>query len=74
MYVIGNDSAIVALDAATGEEVDIQWEQYARNQAKMAGNEHMKSRAQPKAGRGGRALLSGMLALPAMRAHAVVSL
>jgi DNA invertase Pin-like site-specific DNA recombinase len=39
----------------------ISWEQYERNQAKMADNEHMKSRAEPKAGRGGRALLSGML-------------
>jgi DNA invertase Pin-like site-specific DNA recombinase len=37
----------------------ISWEQYQRNQAKMADNEHMKSRAEPKAGRGGRALLSG---------------
>jgi len=37
----------------------ISWEQYERNQAKMADNEHMKSRAEPKAGRGGRALLSG---------------
>ena len=37
----------------------ISWEQYERNQAKMADNEHMKSRAKPKAGRGGRALLSG---------------
>lgn len=39
----------------------ISWEQYERNQAKMAENEHMKSRAEPKAGRGGRALWSGML-------------
>lgn len=39
----------------------ISWEQYERNQAKMADNEHMQSRAEPKAGRGGRALLSGML-------------
>jgi hypothetical protein len=39
----------------------ISWEQYQRNQATMAGNVHMKSRAEPKAGRGGRALLSGML-------------
>jgi len=39
----------------------ISWEQYERNQAKMADNEHMKSRAEPKAGRGGRALLSGMV-------------
>lgn len=39
----------------------ISWEQYERNQATMAANVHMKSRAEPKAGRGGRALLSGML-------------
>jgi hypothetical protein len=39
----------------------ISWEQYERNQATMASNVHMKSRAEPKAGRGGRALLSGML-------------
>jgi DNA invertase Pin-like site-specific DNA recombinase len=39
----------------------ISWEQYERNQAKMADNLHMQSRAEPKAGRGGRALLSGML-------------
>jgi DNA invertase Pin-like site-specific DNA recombinase len=39
----------------------ISWEQYERNQATMAANVHMKSRAEPKAGRGGRALLSGLL-------------
>jgi DNA invertase Pin-like site-specific DNA recombinase len=39
----------------------ISWEQYERNQATMAANVHMKSRAEPKAGRGGRALLSGVL-------------
>jgi DNA invertase Pin-like site-specific DNA recombinase len=39
----------------------ISWEQYERNQAIMASNVHMKSRAEPKAGRGGRALLSGLL-------------
>jgi DNA invertase Pin-like site-specific DNA recombinase len=39
----------------------ISWEQYECNQATMAANVHMKSRAEPKAGRGGRALLSGML-------------
>jgi DNA invertase Pin-like site-specific DNA recombinase len=39
----------------------ISWEQYECNQAAMAANVHMKSRAEPKAGRGGRALLSGML-------------
>lgn len=39
----------------------ISWEQYERNQSTMAANVHMKSRAEPKAGRGGRALLSGLL-------------
>jgi DNA invertase Pin-like site-specific DNA recombinase len=39
----------------------ISWEQYERNQALIASNAHMKSRMEPKAGRGGRALLSGML-------------
>jgi hypothetical protein len=39
----------------------ISWEQYERHQAMIAGNAHMKSRMEPKAGRGGRALLSGVL-------------
>ena len=39
----------------------ISWEQYERNQAKIASNTHMKSRMEPKAGRGGKALLSGLL-------------
>ena len=39
----------------------ISWEQYERNQVTMAANVHMQSRMQPKAGRGGRALLSGLL-------------
>ena len=39
----------------------ISWEQYERNQAMMAANTHMKARMEPKAGRGGRALLSGLL-------------
>jgi len=39
----------------------ISWEQYERNQVMIAGNAHMKSRAEAKAGRGGRALLSGLL-------------
>lgn len=39
----------------------ISWEQYERNQALLAANAHMKSRMEPKAGRGGRALLSGLL-------------
>ena len=33
----------------------ISWEQYERNQAMIAANAHMKSRTEPKAGRGGRA-------------------
>ncbi len=39
----------------------ISWEQYERNQAMIAANAHMKSRTEPKAGRGGRALLAGLL-------------
>ncbi len=39
----------------------ISWEQYERNQALIAANTHMKSRMEPKAGRGGRALLAGIL-------------
>lgn len=39
----------------------ISWEQYERNQAMIAANVNMKSRMQPKAGRGGKALLSGLL-------------
>jgi DNA invertase Pin-like site-specific DNA recombinase len=39
----------------------ISWEQYERHQAMLAANVHMKSGAAPKAGRGGRALLSGLL-------------
>jgi len=39
----------------------ISWEQYERNQATIAANAHMKSRMQPKSGRGGKALLSGLL-------------
>jgi DNA invertase Pin-like site-specific DNA recombinase len=39
----------------------ISWEQYQRNQAMIAANAHMKSGAGPKAGRGGRALLAGLL-------------
>jgi DNA invertase Pin-like site-specific DNA recombinase len=39
----------------------ISWEQYERNQALIAANAHMKSRMQPKAGRGGRALLAGLI-------------
>jgi excisionase family DNA binding protein len=39
----------------------ISWEQYERNQQLIASNAHMKSRMEPKAGRGGRALLSGIL-------------
>jgi Recombinase/Recombinase zinc beta ribbon domain len=39
----------------------ISWEEYERNQAMIADNTHMKSGAEPKAGRGGRALMSGLL-------------
>lgn len=39
----------------------VSWEEYERNQALMADNSFMQSGAEPKAGRGGRALLSGLL-------------
>jgi excisionase family DNA binding protein len=39
----------------------VSWEEYERNQAMMAANNHMQSGVEPKAGRGGRALLSGLL-------------
>ena len=39
----------------------VNWEQYERNQAMLAANTHMKSDGNAKAGRGGRALLSGIL-------------
>jgi DNA invertase Pin-like site-specific DNA recombinase len=39
----------------------ISWEQYERNQALLADNAHMKSRMEPKAGRGGHSLLAGLL-------------
>jgi DNA invertase Pin-like site-specific DNA recombinase len=39
----------------------ISWEQYERNQAMIAANAHMKSGMEPKAARGGRALLAGLL-------------
>jgi DNA invertase Pin-like site-specific DNA recombinase len=39
----------------------ISWEQFERNQAMLADNAHMKSRMEPKAGRGGRSLLAGLL-------------
>lgn len=39
----------------------ITWEHYERNQASLADNAHMKSRMEPKAGRGGRSLLAGLL-------------
>jgi DNA invertase Pin-like site-specific DNA recombinase len=39
----------------------IAWEEYERNQALLADNAHMKSRMEPKAGRGGRSLLAGLL-------------
>lgn len=39
----------------------ISWEQYERNQTMLADNAHMKSRMEPKAGRGGKSLLAGLL-------------
>jgi DNA invertase Pin-like site-specific DNA recombinase len=39
----------------------ISWEEYERNQAMIAANTHGHSDGEPKAGRGGRALLSGLL-------------
>ncbi len=39
----------------------ISWEQFERNQSMLADNAHMKSRMEPKAGRGGRSLLAGIL-------------
>jgi DNA invertase Pin-like site-specific DNA recombinase len=39
----------------------IGWEQYEHNQGLLADNAHMKSRMEPKAGRGGRSLLAGLL-------------
>lgn len=39
----------------------ITWEQFEHNQAMLADNAHMKSRMEPKAGRGGRSLLAGLL-------------
>ena len=39
----------------------LSWEEYQRNQAMIAANTHMRSGVEPKAGRGGRALLSGLL-------------
>jgi excisionase family DNA binding protein len=39
----------------------ISWAQYERHQAVLAANTNMKSRMERKAGRGGRALLAGLL-------------
>jgi DNA invertase Pin-like site-specific DNA recombinase len=39
----------------------ITWQQFERNQMLLADNAHMKSRMEPKAGRGGRSLLAGLL-------------
>jgi DNA invertase Pin-like site-specific DNA recombinase len=39
----------------------ISWAQYERNQATLLANTNMKSRMERKAGRGGRALLAGLL-------------
>jgi DNA invertase Pin-like site-specific DNA recombinase len=39
----------------------ISWKDFERNQRMVADNAHMKKRAEPKAGRGGRGLLGGLL-------------
>lgn len=39
----------------------LSWEEYERNQSMIAANAHIHSGAEPKAGRGGGALLSGLL-------------
>lgn len=39
----------------------ISWQDFERNQKMVAENAHMKSRIEPKAGRGGRGLLGGLL-------------
>jgi DNA invertase Pin-like site-specific DNA recombinase len=39
----------------------ISWEEYERNRSMIAANAHIHSGAEPKAGRGGGALLSGLL-------------
>ena len=39
----------------------ISWEQYERHHAMITANTNMKSRMEPKAGRGGQALLTGLL-------------
>lgn len=39
----------------------ITWEQFERNQQRLVENAHMKSGVDPKAGRGGQALLSGLI-------------
>jgi hypothetical protein len=39
----------------------LSWEEYERNQSMIAANAHIHSGAEPKAGRGGGALLSGFL-------------
>jgi DNA invertase Pin-like site-specific DNA recombinase len=39
----------------------IAWEQFERNQVMLTDNAHLKSRREPKAGRGGRSLLAGLL-------------
>jgi DNA invertase Pin-like site-specific DNA recombinase len=39
----------------------LSWEEYERNQAMMAANNFMRPGVVPKSGRGGRALLSGLL-------------
>jgi hypothetical protein len=38
----------------------LSWDEYERNQVMIAANAHMHSGGEPKAGRGGTALLSGL--------------
>jgi hypothetical protein len=57
-FAIG--SPVIAIGALL-ELRDLSWEQYERNQTMIAANAYMKSRIQPKTGRGGRALLAGIL-------------
>jgi hypothetical protein len=40
---------------------DLSWDEYERNQSMIAANAHMHSGGEPKAGRGGGALVSGLL-------------
>src|SRR3954451_15240178 len=44
-----------------GNRASVAWEQFERNQVMLTDNAHMKSRMEPKAARGGRSLLAGLL-------------